>query len=132
MKNLNITKSKYIKILKNRGISRKRSVSRHEILKLINNLTKKDLSYLLKLRNIKINDDDDSNETIVNTLSKDTHKKKLLTVRQQLHKKDIIKEIPAYVNELKCQREINKVDRKKLQQEIYRNIQKRKQDKINN
>ena len=132
MKNLNITKSEYIKILKNRGISIKRSASKHEILKLINNLTKKDLSYLLKLRNIKINDDDDSTETIVNTLSKDTHKKKLLTVHQQLHKKNIIKEIPAYVNELKCQRAINKVDRKKLQQEIYRNIQKRKQDKINN
>ena len=44
MKNLNITKSEYIKILKNRGISRKRSASKHEILKLINNLTKNNLS----------------------------------------------------------------------------------------
>ena len=46
MDNLNITKSEYIKILKNRGISIKRSASKHEILKLINNLTKKDLIYL--------------------------------------------------------------------------------------
>ena len=41
MKNLNITKSEYIKILKNRSISIKRSASKHEILKLIDNLTKK-------------------------------------------------------------------------------------------
>ena len=86
MENLNITKSEYIKILKNRGISRKRSASKHEILKLINNLTKKDLSYLLKLRNIKKNDDD-STKTIVNSLAKDTHKKKLVAVHEQLHKK---------------------------------------------
>ena len=33
---------------------------------------------------------------------------------------------------MKRQQTINKVHRKKLQQEIYRNIQKRKQDKINN
>ena len=79
MKNLGITKSEYIKILNSRGISIKRSTSKHEILKLINNLTKKDFSYLLKLRNIKINDDVPS-KSIVNALSKDTHKKKLVTV----------------------------------------------------
>ena len=91
MKNLDLTKSEYIKILKNRGISIKRSTSKHEILKLINNLTKNDLSYLSKLRNIKINDDDDSIKTIVNALTKDTHKKKLVSVHQQLHKKILLK-----------------------------------------
>ena len=75
MNNLNITKSEYIKILKNRGIPIKKSASKHEILKLINDLTKKDIIYLLKLRNIKINDDDDSIKSIVNALSKDAHKK---------------------------------------------------------
>ena len=34
MDNLNITKSEYIKILKNRGISIKRSASKHEVLKI--------------------------------------------------------------------------------------------------
>ena len=77
MKILNITKPEYIKILKNRGISIKRSASKHEILKLINNLTKEDLTYLLKLRNIKINDDDESTKSIVNALTKDAHKKKI-------------------------------------------------------
>ena len=129
---LNITKPEYIKILKNRGISIKRSASKHEILKLINNLTKEDLTYLLKLRNIKINDDDESTKSIVNALTKDAHKKKLITVHQQLHKKNVNQEIVSCVNELNRQRAINKVHRKKLQQEIYRNIQKRKQDKINN
>ena len=86
MKDLDITKTEYIKILRNRGKSIKRSASKHEILKLINNLTKKDLSYLLKLRNIKKNDDD-STKTIVNSLAKDTHKKKLVAVHEQLHKK---------------------------------------------
>ena len=69
MKNLDITKTEYIKILKNRGKSIKRSASKHEILKLINNLTKKDLSYLLKIRNIKINGDD-TTKTIVNALQR--------------------------------------------------------------
>ena len=94
MKNLNITKSEYIKILKNKGISIKRSASKHEILKLINNLTRRGLSYLLKLRNIKINDDD-STKSIVNVLSKDAHKKKLITVHQHLHKKMLIKRLLA-------------------------------------
>ena len=78
MENLNITKSEYINILKNRGKSIKRSTSKHEILKLINNLTKEDLTYLLKLRNIKRDDDDDDDEStksIVNALTKDAHKK---------------------------------------------------------
>ena len=69
MKNLDITKTEYIKILKNRGKSIKRSASKHEILKWINNLTKKDLSYLLKIRNIKINGDD-TTKTIVNALQR--------------------------------------------------------------
>ena len=85
MKDLDITKTEYIKILKNRGKSIERSASKHKILKLLNNLTKEDLSYLSKLRNIKINDDD-STKTIVNALAKDTHKKKLVIVHQQLHK----------------------------------------------
>ena len=93
MKILNITKPEYIKILKNRGKSIKRSTSKHEILKLINNLTKEDLTYLLKLRNIKINDDDESTKSIVNALTKDAHKKKLITVHQQLHKKKLIKRL---------------------------------------
>ena len=77
MKDLDITKTEYVKILKNRGKSIKRSASKHEILKLINNLTKEDLTYLLKLRNIKINDDDESTKSIVNALTKDAHKKKI-------------------------------------------------------
>ena len=68
MKILNITKPEYIKILKNRGISIKRSASKQEILKLINNLSKKDLSYLLEFRNIKINGDDESTKSIVQLL----------------------------------------------------------------
>ena len=76
MENLNITKSAYIKLLKNRVKSIKRSASKHEILKLINNLTKEDLIYLLKLRNIKINDGDESTKSIINALTKDALKKK--------------------------------------------------------
>ena len=131
MKYLNITKKEYVKILKNRGKSIKRSTSSHEILKLIDTLDKKDVKYLSKFRNIQINDDD-SIETLINKIAKDTHKKKFVTLQQELHKKNTIQEIPIYVNELNRQRIINKINRKKLQQEIYRNLQKRKQDKINN
>ena len=131
MKYLNITKKEYVKILKNRGKSIKRSTSSHEILKLIDTLDKKGVKYLSKFRNIQINDDD-SIETLINKIAKDTHKKKFVTLQQELHKKNTIQEIPIYVNELNRQRIINKINRKKLQQEIYRNLQKRKQDKINN
>ena len=44
----------------------------------------------------------------------------------------ILNEVPVYFDKLKRKQIINKVNIKKLQQEIYRNIQKRKQDKINN
>ena len=131
MKYLNITKKEYVKILKNRGKSIKRSASSHEILKLIDTLDKKDVKYLSKFRNIQINDDD-SIETLINKIAKDTHKKKFVTLQQKSHKKNTIQEIPIYVNELNRQRIINKINRKKLQQEIYRNLQKRKQDKISN
>ena len=77
MKNLDISKTEYIKFLKNRSISIKTTASKHKILKLINNLTNEDFTYLLKLRNIKIDDDDDSIKTIVNALAKHAHKKKI-------------------------------------------------------
>ena len=46
MKHLDISKSVYIKILKNRGKSIKRSASKQKIIKLIGILTKRDLNYL--------------------------------------------------------------------------------------
>ena len=57
--------------------------------------------------------------------------KNLDTTRRE-YIKNINKEIVNHTNELKHQRTINKVLKNKLKQEIYRNIQKRKQDKINN
>ena len=61
------------------------------------------------------------------------HWKKTFTRKNQpqytnnyIKKKSTIQEILSYVKELKRQRAINKVRRKKLQQEIYRNIQKKK------
>ena len=94
MKDLDIRKTEYVKVLKNRGKSIKRSASKHEILKLIDDLTKRDLSYPSKLRNIKINDDD-STKTIINALAKDTHKKKLVLIHEQLHKKILFKRFLA-------------------------------------
>ena len=41
-------------------------------------------------------------------------------------------ELPTYFDKLKRQQIINQVYIKKLQQELYRNIQKRKQSKLNN
>ena len=57
--------------------------------------------------------------------------KNLDTTRRE-YIKNINKEIVNHTNELNHQRTINKVLKNKLKQEIYRNIQKRKQDKINN
>ena len=66
------------------------------------------------------------------------HLQRILMRKNQLYytknciKRNIIKEILNYVDKLKCQLTINKVLKNKLKQEIYRNIHKRKQDKINN
>ena len=57
--------------------------------------------------------------------------KNLVTTKRE-YIKNINKEILNHTSELKHQRTINKVLKNKLKQEIYRNIQKRKQDKINN
>ena len=91
VKDSDITKTEYVKTLKNRSKSIKQFTSKHETLKLIDNLTKKYHSYLSKLRNIKLNDEDHSAKTIINTLAKGFHKKRLAAVFQQLHKKILFK-----------------------------------------
>ena len=57
---------------------------------------------------------------------------KNLNTTKREYKKIINKEIFNYVDELNHQLNINKVLQNKLKQEIYTNIQKRNQDKINN
>ena len=57
---------------------------------------------------------------------------KNLDTTKRKYIKNINKEIVNHTNELKHQRTINKALKNKLKQEMYRNIQKRKQDKINN
>ena len=111
MKHLDISKSEYIKILKNRGKSIKRSASKQKIIKLIGILTKRDL--IICHDSIKWN---------VNALEKDTDKKKLTTLHQELCKRNLVQEIPKHVEEIQKQRIINKVLRKELKQEICRNI----------
>ena len=59
MKDLNVTKSEYIKILKNRGKYIKRLTSKHDI-----------------------SNNDDLTKTIFNALAKDNHKKKLVTLHR--------------------------------------------------
>ena len=57
---------------------------------------------------------------------------KNLNTTKRKYIKNINKEIVNHTNELKHQRTINKVLKNKLKQEIYRNIQERKQDESNN
>ena len=57
---------------------------------------------------------------------------KILDITKCKYIKNINKEIVNYIEELKRHRTIDKVLKSKLKQEMYRNIQKRKQDKINN
>ena len=57
---------------------------------------------------------------------------KNLNTTKREYQKIINKEIFNYVDELNHQLNINKVLQNKLKQEIYTNIQKRNQDKINN
>ena len=56
----------------------------------------------------------------------------ILDITKRKYIKNINKEIINYIEELKHHRTIDKVLKSKLKQEMYRNIQKRKQDKINN
>lgn len=130
MNTFQIKRPEFIKILKNRGVKIRDSASTGEIYKQIGNLTKKDLVYLAKHRNIQLNDDE-TIETIYDLLAKHVHKKTLTTLNQQLLKDKVVEQTPSYVKEFNRQQIINKANRKKLSGEIYRNIQKRKQHKIN-
>ena len=85
LRNLEITKSEYLSILKNRGKYISPSISFDKLLKKSKYLKKRDLKHFLSIRGIEI-DDDDSLKNIINALLKNVHKKKQANVINELYR----------------------------------------------
>ena len=106
--NLEITRSEYIDILKNRGKKISSKINDDTLLKRVKYLKKRDLIHLATIRDLVF--DESSLENVLNALFKDVHKKKNVNLLYDLHKYH------------------HKIKSKNLKEEIYRNLQKRKND----
>ena len=110
LKDLEITTSEYLDILRNWGKSVSPSISYDKLLKKVKYLKKRDLIHLLTIRGIVLNDLSLNN--IIDALFKDIHKKKQANVVEDIH------------------RYHHKEKLKNLKEEIYRNLQKRQSEQI--
>ena len=108
--NLEITRSEYIDILKNREKKISSKINDDTLLKRVKYLKKRDLIHLATIRDLVF--DESSLENVLNVLFKDVHKKKNVNLLYDLHKYH------------------HKIKSKNLKEEIYRNLQKRKNDQI--
>ena len=112
LRNLEITKSEYLTILRNRGKSASPHISYNRLLKKVKYLKKRDLIHLLTIRGIVI--DEYSLDNIIDVLFKDIHKKK---------QTNVVDDIYRYHHKQKL---------KNIKQEIYRYLHKRQSEKIIN
>ena len=85
LRNLEITKSEYLSILKNRGKYISPSISFDKLLKKGKYLKKRDLKHFLSIRGIEI-DDNDSLKDIINALLKNVQRKKQANVINELYR----------------------------------------------
>ena len=112
LKDLEITKSGYLSILRNRGKSVWPSISNDKLLKKVKYLKKSDLIHLLTIRGIVLNEY--SLDNIIDAIFKDIHKKKQANVVEDIYK------------------HYHKQKLKNLKGEIYRNLHKRQNEQIIN
>ena len=110
LKDLEITKSGYLSILRNRGKSVWPSISNDKLLKKVKYLNKSDLIHLLTIRGIVLNEY--SLDNIIDALFKDIHKKKQANVVEDVY------------------RHYHKQKLKNLKGEIYRNLHKKQNEQI--
>ena len=110
LKDLEITKSEYLSMLRNRGKSVWPSISNDKLLKKVKYLKKSDLIHLLTIRGIVLNEY--SLDNIIDALFKDIHKKKQANVVEDIYK------------------HYHKQKLKNLKGEIYRNLHKKQNEQI--
>ena len=110
LKDLEITKSGYLSILRNRGKSVWPSISNDKLLKKVKYLKKSDLIHLLTIRGIVLNEY--SLDNIIDAIFKDIHKKKQSNVVEDVY------------------RHHHKQKLKNLKGEIYRNLHKKQNEQI--
>ena len=110
LKDLEITKSEYLSMLRNRGKSVWPSISNDKLLKKVKYLNKSDLIHLLTIRGIVLNEY--SLDNIIDALFKDIHKKKQANVVEDIYK------------------HYHKQKLKNLKGEIYRNLHKKQNEQI--
>ena len=110
LKDLEITKSEYLSMLRNRGKSVWPSISNDKLLKKVKYLNKSDLIHLLTIRGIVLNEY--SLDNIIDALFKDIHKKKQANVVEDIYK------------------HYHKQKLKNLKGERYRNLHKKQNEQI--
>ena len=110
LKDLEITKSEYLSMLRNRGKSVWPSISNDKLLKKVKYLKKSDLIHLLTIRGIVLNEY--SLDNIIDALFKDIHKKKQANVVEDIYK------------------HYHKQKLTNLKGEIYRNLHKKQNEQI--
>ena len=110
LKDLEITKSEYLSMLRNRGKSVWPSISNDKLLKKVKYLNKSDLIHLLTIRGIVLNEY--SLDNIIDAIFKDIHKKKQANVVEDIYK------------------HYHKQKLKNLKGEIYRNLHKKQNEQI--
>ena len=110
LKDLEITKSEYLSMLRNRGKSVWPSISNDKLLKKVKYLKKSDLIHLLTIRGIVLNEY--SLDNIIDAIFKDIHKKKQANVVEDIYK------------------HYHKQKLKSLKGEIYRNLHKKQNEQI--
>ena len=110
LKDLEITKSEYLSMLRNRGKSVWPSISNDKLLKKVKYLKKSDLIHLLTIRGIVLNEY--SLDNIIDAIFKDIHKKKQANVVEDIYK------------------HYHKQKLKNLKGEIYRNLHKKQNEQI--
>ena len=110
LKDLEITKSEYLSMLRNRGKSVWPSISNDKLLKKVKYLKKSDLIHLLTIRGIVLNEY--SLDNIIDAIFKDIHKKKQANVVEDVY------------------RHHHKQKLKNLKGEIYRNLHKKQNEQI--
>ena len=126
IEDLEITKSEYIDILRNREKQVSSEIDDVALLKKVKYLKKRDLVNLATIRGLVL--DESSLQRILDVLFKDVHKKKHTKLIDDIHKHYHKKKQNKVIADL--HKYHHKQKSKNIKEELYRNLQKRKNIQI--
>ena len=125
---LQISKSEFIEILKNRGKHVSSETDDDTLLKKVKYIKKQDLIHLATIRGLLFNES--SLDNILHVLFEDVHKKNQIELINDLHKHYHKKKYIKLIDDL--HKYHHKHESKNIKEELYRNLHKRKNIQIIN